>query len=182
MIYITEIIALNLKKVRQDRNLTLDDLARLTGVSRSMLHAIERCEKSPTIAVLERLCNGINISLPELTYTPTPEMSLRTIENIKCYGKWEGFEAFLLFEYDPDRRFEILRQVVAPHSERTSEAHKAGVREYIICTKGVFGLQVGEATLRLNEGEAVQFLANYRHRYFNDTDHEAAFIMILYHE
>ena len=182
MISITEIIAFNLKRVRQERNLTQDDLARLTGVSRSMLCAIERCEKSPTIAVLERLCNGINISLSELTRTLTPEMSVRTRENIKYYGKWEGFEAFSLFEYDQDRRFEILRQVVAPHSERSSEAHEAGVREYIICVKGVFGVQVGEATLRLNEGEAVQFLAGYRHRYFNDTDHEAAIIMILYHE
>ena len=182
MISITEIIAFNLRKVRQDRNLTLDDLSRLTGVSRSMLGAIERCEKSPTTAVLERLCNGINISLAELTYTPTPEISVRTHESIKGYAKWDGFEAFVLFEYDQDRRFEILRQVVAPHSERSSEAHEAGVREYIICTKGVFSLEVGEATLHLQEGEAAQFLANYRHRYFNDTDHEAAFIMILYRE
>ena len=182
MVSIPEIIAFNLKKVRRDRNLTLDDLARLTGVSRSMLCAIERCEKSPTIAVLERLCNGINISLPELTYTPTPEMSVRTHEKIRRYASWEGFEAFSLFEYDQDRRFEILRQVVAPHSERSSEAHEAGLREYIICIKGVFGVQVGDATVQLKEGEAVQFLASYRHRYFNATDHEAAFIMILYRE
>jgi len=182
MISITEIIAFNLKKIRRERNLNLDDLAHLTGVSRSMLCAIERCEKSPTIAVLERLCNGINISLAELTYTPTPEMSVRTHETITRYASWEGFEAFSLFEYDQDKSFEILRQVIAPHSERSSEAHNAGVREYIICIKGVFGLQIGDVTLQLKEGEAVQFLASYRHRYFNSTDNEAAIIMLLYHE
>jgi transcriptional regulator with XRE-family HTH domain len=182
MISVNEIIAFNLKRVRQERNLTQDALSRLTGVSRSMLCSIERREKSPTVAVLERLCNGINISLSELTYTPTPEMSVRTRANIKHYGAWEGFEAFSLFEYDPDRRFEIFWQVVQAHSERSSEAHEAGVREYIICARGVFGVQVGEVTLQLQAGEAVQFLANYRHRYFNASDHEAAYLMILYHE
>lgn len=182
MISVNQIIAFNLKKVRQERNLTLDDLARLTGVSRSMLCSIERCEKSPTIAVLERLCNGIDLSLAQLTHTPTPEMSVRKRENIKHYGAWEGFEVFSLFEYDQDKRFEILWQVISPHSERSSEAHEAGLREYLICTRGQLSVQVGEATLHLEEGEAVQFLASYRHRYFNLSDHETRFIMILYHE
>lgn len=182
MISVNEIIAVNLKRVRQERNMTLDEMARLTGVSRSMLCSIERCEKSPTVAVLERLCNGINMSLSELTYTPTPEMTVRTGESIKHYGAWDGFQAFSLFEYDPNKHFEILWQIIQPHCGRSSEAHEAGLREYIICVKGVTSVQVGEAVLHLKEGEAVQFLASYRHRYFNDTDDEAKFVMILYHE
>ncbi len=47
-------ISRNIKRIRQERNLTLDDLARLTDVSKSMLSKIERCTKSPTISVLEK--------------------------------------------------------------------------------------------------------------------------------
>ena len=37
MISANEIVSRNIKRIRQERNLTLDDLARLSGVSKSML-------------------------------------------------------------------------------------------------------------------------------------------------
>ena len=55
MISANEIVSRNIKRIRQERNLTLDDLARLSGVSKSMLSEIERCAKSPTISMLENL-------------------------------------------------------------------------------------------------------------------------------
>lgn len=42
MISANETISRNLKRIRQERNLTLDDLAILTSVSKSMLSEIER--------------------------------------------------------------------------------------------------------------------------------------------
>jgi len=73
MISTSETISRNIKRIRQERNLTLDDLAILSGVSKSMLSEIERCTKSPTISVLEKICDGINIPLAQLTHTETPK-------------------------------------------------------------------------------------------------------------
>ena len=182
MLSANETISQNLKKLRQERNLTLDDLARLSGVSKGMLSEIERCKKSPTISVLEKICQGINIPLAQLTYTKTPQVSLASQDTIKHYSAWQGFELFVLFEFDPDKKFEIFRHVIAPQAERLSDSHEAGIREYIVCTKGNFGLQVGDVSYILQEGEAIQFLANCKHRYFNPTDTEANIIMLLYHE
>lgn len=182
MISANETISRNIKIIRQERNLTLDDLAILTGVSKSMLSEIERCTKSPTISVLEKICNGINVPLAQLTYIETPQVSVTTNDTVKHYSAWEGFELFVLFQFDPDRKFEIFRHVIAPHSERSSEYHEAGIREYIICTKGIFSVQVGDKIFHLQEGEAIQFLANCSHKYFNATDQEANIVMLLYHE
>ena len=177
-----EIISRNIKRIRQERTLTLDDLARLTGVSKSMLSEIERCTKSPTISVLEKICNGINIPLAQLTYAETPQVSVTRNDTVKHYSAWEGFELFVLFEFDPGKKFEIFRQVIAPHSERLAEYHDIGIREYIICTKGGFSVQVADETFHLQEGEAIQFLANCNHKYMNPTDQEVNIIMVLYHE
>jgi transcriptional regulator with XRE-family HTH domain len=46
----TAAIAINLKTVRESRNLSLDQLSELTGVSKSMLRQIETGKSSPTIA------------------------------------------------------------------------------------------------------------------------------------
>jgi len=177
MISISETIGLNLKRIRQERNLTLDDLATLTHVSRSMLSEIERCAKSPTISVLERICEGINVPLAQLTHTKTPQVALVTNDTVKHYSAWEGFELFVLFEFDTNKKFEIFRHVIAPHSERVSESHDSAIREYII-----FSVQVGDKTFDLKEGEAIQFLANCRHKYMNQTDQDANIVMVLFHE
>lgn len=182
MISAGETISKNIKRIRQERNLTLDDLASLTGVSKSMLSEIERCTKSPTISVLEKICDGIRVPLAQLTHNETPQVSVSTNDTIKHYSAWNGFELFVLFEFDPNKKFEIFRHVIAPHSERVSECHEAGIREYIICTKGVFSVQIGEKTFHLQEGEAIQFLANCKHKYFNLTNSEINIVMLLYHE
>lgn len=182
MISANEIISINLKRIRQERNMTLDDLAELSGVSKSMLSEIERCSKSPTISVLEKICNGINLPLAQLTYAKTPEVSVTRNETVKHFSAWKGFEMFVMFEFDPDKKFEIFRHVIQPNSSRSSEFHEAGIREYLICTKGIFSVEVGDKRYDLQEGEAIQFLANCNHRYFNDTDQEVNIVMILYHE
>lgn len=182
MISISETISRNIKRIRQERNLTLDDLAILTGVSKSMLSEIERCTKSPTISVLEKICYGINVPLAQLTHTEMPQVSVITNDTVKHYSAWDGFQLFVLFEFSPDKKFEIFRHVIAPHSERKSELHEAGIREYIICTKGIFSVQIGDKTFDLQEGEAIQFLANCQHKYFNSTDQDVNIVMLLYHE
>jgi XRE family transcriptional regulator, regulator of sulfur utilization len=182
MISASETISRNIKRIRQERNLTLDDLAILTGVSKSMLSEIERCTKSPTISVLEKVCDGINVPLAQLTHTETPQISISTNDTVKHYSAWDGFELFVLFEFDPNKKFEIFRHAIAPQSERVSERHESGIREYIICTKGVFSVQVEDKTFHLQEGEAIQFLANCKHKYLNLTNQDANIVMLLYHE
>ena len=83
MISANEIVSRNIKRIRQERNLTLDDLARLSGVSKSMLSEIERCAKSPTISMLEKICTGIHIPLAQLTYIETPDVSVIRKSNSK---------------------------------------------------------------------------------------------------
>lgn len=179
---IGETISTNLKRIRQERTMTLDDLSILTSVSKSMLSDIERCRKSPTISVLEKICDGIGVPLSQLTHTESPELSVIKRETMTHYSAWKGFELFVLFELDPDRKFEIFRHEIEPHSIRECEAHDAGIREYLICAEGVLSIQVGDATYDLSAGEAMQFLANCKHKYMNLSDDMAQMVMLLYHE
>lgn len=60
---ITSRIAANAKRLREEKKLTLDAAANLTGVSRSMLAQIEKGEVNPTISVLWKIANGYKVSL-----------------------------------------------------------------------------------------------------------------------
>ena len=97
---INEIVGINLKKLRSETGLTLDQVAEKTGVSKSMISDIERGLKSPTISVLWKICNGINIPFSELMKTEETDVSIVSDEKIKHYTVQDGFELFVLFPYD----------------------------------------------------------------------------------
>ena len=55
-----------LKAARKDRGLSLEAVAKLSGVSRSMLSQIERGESSPTIATLLNLTRALQVDFAGL--------------------------------------------------------------------------------------------------------------------
>ena len=59
-------VAARLKALRSDRRLTLDELARQSGVSRSMISLIERAESSPTASVLDKLSAALGVTLASM--------------------------------------------------------------------------------------------------------------------
>jgi len=59
-------LAARLRDLRARRGLSLDALAKRSGVSRSMISLVERGESSPTAAVLDRLAAGLSVSLASL--------------------------------------------------------------------------------------------------------------------
>jgi len=59
-------ISKNLKKIRKKKDLSLDALSNLTGVSKSMLGQIERGEVNPTISTILKISNGLKVSFTSL--------------------------------------------------------------------------------------------------------------------
>ena len=49
-----------IRRARAQRRLSLNDLAGKAGVSRSMLSAVERGSKAPTVLVLDRIATGLD--------------------------------------------------------------------------------------------------------------------------
>lgn len=63
---ISKRLATRLKATRKSKGLSLDALANLSGVSRSMLSQIERGESSPTVASLWNLTQALNVDFSGL--------------------------------------------------------------------------------------------------------------------
>lgn len=59
-------LGLKLKRMRTDRDWTLEEVSRRTGVARSTLSKIENGQMSPTYDVLQRIIRGMELDLVEL--------------------------------------------------------------------------------------------------------------------
>src|SRR6185436_17449351 len=63
-------IAARVRELRAEGGLSLDALTAKSGVSRSMISAVERGKSSPTAVVLEKLAAGLNVTLASLFDAP----------------------------------------------------------------------------------------------------------------
>ena len=171
-----------LKEIRNIRQLTLDDVAKLTGVSKPMLGQIERGQSSPTINVLWKISTGLKIPLSffckqqeaEYTVAGVCEKDLITEENGEM-------RAYPLFPFDPARNVEAFYIEFDAGVRRDSLPHVAGVEEYIFLVQGTLRMVIGEKEVLLHEKQSIRFGADISHAYHNVSDKACAVYNVIFY-
>jgi transcriptional regulator with XRE-family HTH domain len=69
---IREILALNLRKLRQERGISQEDLAHQAEIDRTYISALERSVYAASIDVLDRLAKVLNVEASDLLKRPAP--------------------------------------------------------------------------------------------------------------
>ena len=81
MDYLTENVAVNLKRIRQSKGMSLDQVSEQTGVSKYAL-ADRKGTANPSLGVLRKITSGLRIEFQELIATPLVDSYLVTPENL----------------------------------------------------------------------------------------------------
>ncbi len=178
---IAKIIGKNLKKLRTEMKISLDMVSDLTGISKSMLSGIEKGNKSPTVSLLWKLCEGLNITLEELLHEPARDIAYYPACAMESYSLEKGVDYCVLFHFTPEDHLEFYRQTLAPHTARPVSCHSAASEEYVIVTKGEYTMKISDKIYRMKEGDSIQFAGNYEHSYWNESGSEADAIIIISH-
>lgn len=55
-----------LKEIREQKQISLEQLSKISGISKSHLNYIERQEKEPTLTVLIKIAKALNIDIKDL--------------------------------------------------------------------------------------------------------------------
>lgn len=55
-----------LKEIREQKRISLEQLSKISGISKSHLNYIERQEKEPTITILIKIAKALNIGIKDL--------------------------------------------------------------------------------------------------------------------
>lgn len=59
-------IEILVKKIRLEKNMTLDTLAKLSGISKGHLSKIERQERDPKLSTMIMIAKALNVDIEEL--------------------------------------------------------------------------------------------------------------------
>lgn len=168
MIHVDECVATNLARVRKEQGLSLDQLSRRSGVSKSMLRQIETGRSSPTIGVLWKIANGLRIPFTSLLETRSAFGKVTAFTSGQMLsGANKGYRLYPLVPFQPGRPMEIYYVEMNPGVAFDGEPHGGNARENVFVLDGKIRVNVGEEVLNGAEGTFIQFFAGSAHRYEN---------------
>jgi len=180
-------IGKTIKSLRAAKNLTLDQLAASSGVSKSMLSQIERNKTNPTVATLWSLTQALNIDIGDLlgaapkevekggdiTITKshqTPEISsadglctLRILGPLNLVSKIEWYELNM-----------------EKGATLDSEPHAKGTHEHLTVLRGSVIISTGDEEKMLEAGDTARYSADSHHYIKNNEDWPAQAILIVH--
>lgn len=163
---ISQVIAKNLKEIREQRRLSLDRVAELTGVSKSMLGQIERGESNPTIQTVWKMANGLKVSLTALIDATAPETVVVKRSAVSPVEGGDGkLQIYPVFPFDPEKGFEVINMELAAGVFSPSEPHADGAQEYLMVLEGEMNVTVGDTLYPLAAGDAIRYRADQPHAY-----------------
>ena len=159
----------NLRRQRIRRGLSLERLAKVSGVSRSMLGQIELGQSVPTIKTVWRIATALQLPFASLLADSNKRGTrLLAVTEAKTLSSQDGtFTSRALFPFDEERKVEFYELKLAPRSQENAEPHAPGTRENLVVTAGALEVSVDGELHRLSVGDALVFDADVPHVYRN---------------
>lgn len=178
---LAHVLGRNLRRLRTRQGLSLERLAKMSGVSRAMLGQIELGRSVPTIGLLWKVARALDISFAALTSSNgTGGAVLLRHDSAKTLTSHNGaFTSRALFPVDGERRVEFYELHLRRGATEKAEPHPPGTVENLVVTEGTVEIVVGNTCQLLRRGDAILFEGDRPHSYSNIGDTDALMYLVM---
>jgi transcriptional regulator with XRE-family HTH domain len=159
----------HIRDERARRNLSLEALARKARVSRSMLSAVERGEKAPSVLILDQIATGLGTSIARLLASEREGriVVIRATEQDRAVDP-SGWERRILSPVLPKVEFEFMRTTLLPGVNAGAFLpHNPGSREYVAVERGTLRLTIDGEVYLLKKGDSIYYAGDCIHEFEN---------------
>jgi transcriptional regulator with XRE-family HTH domain len=158
-------VALSLYTARKAKGLSLDAVAKLSGVSRSMVSQIERGESSPTVATLWNLTQALQVDFAGLIDGKlAPGIAVIRAEAAPMIdGLGQGVRMRILSPPEAVGEHEVYELTFAAGGRLTSDPHSPGCREHLTVLEGALAVVSGADERLLGLGDTARYAADRPH-------------------
>lgn len=178
--YLAHNVAVNLKRIRLNRKMSLDEVSEQTGVSKSMIGQIERGESNPTIGTMGKIVSGLRVEFEDLISAPSIEAYKvdfnKLIPSKEVPGKYTVYN---YFPFEKKRNFEIYVIEIEPNKSYYSGGHGEKTTEYIIIIEGILKLNIGDTDYIVSQNNALLFESDKEHHYINETNNKVKLLSVF---
>ncbi|MBC8509262.1 MAG: helix-turn-helix domain-containing protein [Chloroflexi bacterium] len=178
-------VGVRLRDLREERNLSMRALARMSGLSANALSMIERSKSSPSVSTLYKLSEAMEVPITAFFRTETDQKEvvfLKGNERTRVpfhRGLWEGLGG----EYFSGRVEPFMLTLESgANSGRFSMAHSG--HEFVLCLRGQLEYRVENQHFILEPGDSLLFAAELKHQWRNpgSTVTNAVFVLAGFEE
>jgi XRE family transcriptional regulator, regulator of sulfur utilization len=163
-------IGLKIKAHRSEHKLTLDQLAKASGVSKSMLSQIERGLTNPTLATVWSLTQSLGIDIADLlSHAQKSDQNTYFLEVIKDHqtpaiqsadGKCN---LRILGPIDKVSQTEWYDLILEPGGLLESEGHGKGTTEHVTILEGTLSVRNAQKEQTISAGDTARYQADIPH-------------------
>jgi transcriptional regulator with XRE-family HTH domain len=157
---IDRLIAQRLKSLRGERDWSLDELARRSGISRATLSRLENAEVSPTASVLGKLCAAHGLTMSRLMHMV--EGDFAPLVRRDAQAEWTdssvGFRRRSISPPSQTLAGEALECAIEPGQRLEYDgAPRPGLEHHLLLLEGQLEVTVGGQTYDLKSGDCLRY-------------------------
>lgn len=175
-------IAAQLKTLRRDRGLSLDELAAESGISRATLSRLENGSVSPTAAILGMLCAVYGITMSRLMVLAEGEFAAFVPRGVQA--EWTdpatGFTRRSVSPPTAPLAGEILSCTI-PAGQRLDYDNppKPGLEHHLYLQDGTLHMTVDGKAYTLHPGDCLRYQLHGASRFETPPDSAATYLLVI---
>jgi transcriptional regulator with XRE-family HTH domain len=180
---VAQSIGSTIKATREVQQLSLNDLAKRAGVSKSVVSRIEQGLTSPTAVMLAKLAEGMTVSLTSLLRGEAgPPIHIQSVAEQPIFKEPKtGLVRRTLSPVSPDAQVEIVHNTLPARKETGKfPAHNPGTQEHIVVLAGKIEVTLGRRNFTLSAGDAAQFSADTEHSIKNLSTKKSEWFLVIH--
>ena len=169
-------IGAKLRQARRQRNLSIDQVASTTGLTKGFISQVERDLSSASVASLVALCDALGIPIGRL-FEPARSELIRADERPPINFGGDGVAEYLLTP-SGETRLQVIQSSIEPGGGSGDEPYSLNAdTEFVHVVSGEIELRVQTASHHLRAGDSLTFNPRDPHAWRNPSTTERALVM-----
>ena len=174
-----------IKKLRQEKGISIDDLSNLTGFDVARLENIEKGKEEPQLGTVMKLSKALDSAVGRLVsgagnklYSITRKNERKQIiRSSSATSKKNVYSYMSLAPEVQGRHMEALIVQLEKSEEKDLSVHNG--EEFIYVLEGIVSLTIGSENFKLEPGDSAYYLSTTSHFITGKTD-KATILAVLY--
>ncbi|AVQ21074.1 MerR family transcriptional regulator [Fusobacterium necrophorum subsp. funduliforme] len=171
-----------IKKSRNEKSLSLRELAVKVDLSASFLSQIEQGKASPSIENLKKIATALDVRVSYLIEDDEVQKNVDFVkkENIKYIeSRDSNTKMALLTVSHAEKTMEPILYEIGPGGESGRNSYSHSGEEFIYITQGELEVYINDTVYKLKEGDSLYFKSNQQHRFKNSSKKETKAIWVV---
>jgi transcriptional regulator with XRE-family HTH domain len=164
-----------LREARQERGLTISQLAAATGLTSGFISLLERDLSSVSLSSLARICTALGLRFGDLLDEPTGPVVRR--EEAR---RWEeiGRHDDRVLSPGAERRLHLIESRIPPGVGAGDELYTLPADvELVHVRSGMLEMRVGDTVFTVGEGDTLSYSPRESHTWRNPSEDETAVVL-----